>query len=62
MLSQTMLADNDKGGRNLNKISHDTAIDLILKVRDTLGFKLKRVYLDTVGSPEKYKAIIERAL
>jgi hypothetical protein len=32
MLSYTMLADWDKGGRNLNKISHDSAIGLIRKV------------------------------
>jgi ribonuclease H2 subunit A len=62
MLSETMLADWDKGGRNLNKISHDSAIGLIKKVRDELGFKVTRVYLDTVGSPQKYKIIIEQAL
>lgn len=56
-LSNTMLADWDKGGKNLNKISHDTAIDLIKKVI-SIGFKVKRVFLDTVGSPEKYKMII----
>ena len=28
-LSNTMLGDWDKGGKNLNKISHDTAIELI---------------------------------
>lgn len=54
-LSNTMLGDYDKGGKNLNKISHDTAIALIKKVRDELGFKVKRVILDTVGSPDKYK-------
>ena len=57
-----MLGDYDKGGKNLNKISHDTAIALIKKVRDELGFKVKRVILDTVGSPGKYKDIIEKAL
>ena len=51
MLSRTMLADWDKGGRNLNKISHDSAIGLIKLVRDTLGFKIRRVFLDTVGQP-----------
>lgn len=61
-LSQNMLADWDKGGRNLNKISHDSAIMLIKKVRDTLGFTVKRVFLDTVGDPKKYKTIIENAL
>ena len=57
-LSSTMLADWDKGGKNLNKISHDTAIGLIKKIKG-IGFKVKRVYLDTVGDPKKYKAIIE---
>ena len=61
-LSNSMLADWDKGGKNLNKISHDTAINLILKVRDELGFKVKKVMLDTVGSPEKYKIIVQKAL
>ena len=56
-----MLADWDKGGRNLNKISHDSAIGLIKKVMD-LGFIFKRVYLDTVGDPSKYKVIIQKAL
>ena len=60
-LSNTMLADWDKGGKNLNKISHDTAIDLIKKVI-SIGFKVKRVFLDTVGQPQKYKIIIEKAL
>ena len=46
----------------MNKMSHDTAIGLILKIRDTLGFKVKRVYLDTVGDPNKYKKIVEHAL
>jgi hypothetical protein len=44
-----MLGEWDKGGKNLNKISHDSAIGLILKVRDQLGFKIRRVILDTVG-------------
>ena len=57
-----MLADWDKGGKNLNKISHDSAIGLIKKIRDEVGFKVKRVYLDTVGDPKKYKDIISRAL
>ena len=61
MLSQTMLADWDKGGRNLNKISHDSAIGLIQKVRE-LGFKVTRVFLDTVGAPDKYRILVEKAL
>ncbi|KAL6071041.1 Ribonuclease H2 subunit A [Balamuthia mandrillaris] len=39
---------------NLNEISHDTAADLI---RATLnkGIKLKEIYVDTVGTPQKYQ-------
>ena len=47
-LSNTMKAENGRGGKNLNKISHDTAIDLINKVK-ACGINLKRVILDTVG-------------
>lgn len=50
-----------KSGKNLNKISHDTAIGLIEKIRG-IGFKVKRVYLNTVGDPKKYKLIIKNAL
>lgn len=47
-LSNTMLAEFNNGGKNLNRISHDTAIDLINKVKAT-GVRVKRVILDTVG-------------
>ena len=60
-LSNTMLADWDKGGFNLNQISHQTAIDLIKKVIN-LGFTVKRVILDTVGDPKKYKILIQQAI
>ena len=49
-----MMADSNRGGKNLNVISHETAINLIKRVRD-IGFKIKRVFLDTVGAPDKYK-------
>lgn len=48
-LSNCMLADWDKGGMNLDKISYDVAVNLILKVKEQLGFKVKRVVLDMVG-------------
>lgn len=60
-LSNTMLAEQQRGGKNLNKISHDTAIDLIEQVR-RLGFKVKKVILDTVGSPQSYAALIRQRL
>ena len=53
-LSNTMLAELKSGGKNLNNISHDTAIDLINQVKAT-GVRVKRVILDTVGQPESYK-------
>lgn len=52
-----MLADSNKGGKNLNNISHDTAIDLINKVKAT-GVRVRRVILDTVGDPKKYKGLL----
>lgn len=47
-LSNMMLAETKSGGKNLNQISHDTAIDLINKVKKA-GVNVKRVVLDTVG-------------
>ena len=44
-------------GRNLNRISHDSAIGLIGKVLE-LGFKLRSVFVDTVGKPEKYQDLL----
>lgn len=53
-LSNLMLAQNDHGGKNLNNISHDCAIDLINQVKAT-GVRVRKVILDTVGQPYKYK-------
>lgn len=47
-LSNLMLAEPKSGGKNLNKISHDAAIDLINQVK-SMGINVKRVILDTVG-------------
>lgn len=60
-LSNMMLAEQRAGGKNLNTISHDTAIDLINKVR-SMGMKVTKVILDTVGIPNKYKTLIEYRL
>jgi ribonuclease H2 subunit A len=60
-LSNTMLAEFGNGGKNLNKISHDTAIDLINKVI-AQGVRVKKVILDTVGQADKYKQIVMTAL
>ena len=47
-LSNLMLAEPKSGGKNLNKISHDAAIDLINQVK-SMGINVKLVILDTVG-------------
>jgi hypothetical protein len=52
-----MLAEFKRGGKNLNTISHNSAIELINNVR-SLGLKVKKVILDTVGPPESYKALL----
>eukprot|EP00960_Hanusia_phi_P039844 754085-Hanusia_phi.AAC.2 len=40
---------------NLNAISHDSAIGLIRKVL-AANFNLKKVFVDTVGDPERYES------
>ena len=40
---------------NLNALSHDTAEALIRQALAD-GVNLKRVYIDTVGDPERYEA------
>ncbi len=60
-LSNTMLAENHNGGKNLNNISHDTAIDLINQVKAT-GVRVTKVILDTVGQPQSYKELLTRRL
>mmetsp|Transcript_22365 Transcript_22365/g.19867 ORF Transcript_22365/g.19867 Transcript_22365/m.19867 type:complete len:236 (-) Transcript_22365:205-912(-) len=51
---------NDQLGnvRNLNVISHDSAIELIEATLKE-GTKLKSVYVDTVGPPDKYRKKLE---
>ncbi|XP_067935444.1 ribonuclease H2 subunit A-like [Watersipora subatra] len=39
---------------NLNELSHDTAIELIQSVLKK-GVRVKEVYVDTVGDPDKYQ-------
>ncbi|KAK4593379.1 hypothetical protein RGQ29_017474 [Quercus rubra] len=50
-LSAKMLKKNKI---NLNEISHDSAIGLVIRVLN-LGVLLTEVYVDTVGDPEKYR-------
>lgn len=47
-LSNSMLAEHKRGGKNLNTLSYDSAIGLINKVR-ALGINVTKVILDTVG-------------
>lgn len=50
-LSAKMLKKNKI---NLNEISHDSAIGLVVRVLN-MGVLLTEVYVDTVGDPEKYR-------
>eukprot|EP00736_Rhodelphis_marinus_P001266 Rmarinus@m.16701 len=43
---------------NLNAISHDTAIGLIKSYLED-GYNIQKVFVDTVGMPEKYQAKLE---
>ncbi|BBG96841.1 Polynucleotidyl transferase, ribonuclease H-like superfamily protein, partial [Prunus dulcis] len=56
-LFENLKADESIGGLNkinLNEISHDSAIGLIIKVLN-MGVLLTEVYVDTVGDAEKYR-------
>jgi len=44
---------------NLNRISHDTAADLIQRTLDK-GVPLAEVYVDTVGDPAKYELMLSK--
>ncbi len=52
-ISEGMLRKHAK--YNLNAMSHDAAIGLVQQVLD-LGVNLRRLYVDTVGDPERYQA------
>lgn len=61
-LSNAMLCGNGKV--NLNTLSHNAAIDLVLAVMDVDNgrrFKVTEVFVDTVGDPNKYREKLERA-
>lgn len=51
LISNSMLK---RSKYNLNELSHDTAIGLIRRVKDS-GVLVKEIYVDTVGPPEKYE-------
>jgi ribonuclease H2 subunit A len=48
----------DRNKYNLNDISHDTAVGLVRGLIKK-GLKVKEVYVDTVGPPEKYQRKLE---
>lgn len=53
-----MQASDEQAFSNLNKISEQAAFGLIRKVL-ACGVNLKRVYVDTVGNPDKYRQKFE---
>ena len=58
-ISPQVLSNDQLGHiRNLNKISHDAAIALI-EATIKEGTKLKKVFVDTVGPPDKYQQKLE---
>ena len=50
-ISNDMMAENHLGGRNLNRISYDSAFGTLLKVLK-MGFKVDRIICDQVGPPK----------
>lgn len=57
-ISRNML--RDPVPYNLNDMSHDTAMDMIRKVRSA-GVNVNKVIIDTVGIPEAYKRKLDSA-
>ena len=45
---------------NLNAMSHDAAMQMISSALHA-NVKVKKVYVDTVGNPDSYRAKLERA-
>lgn len=60
-LSPQYIADTmySRGGRNLNTISHETAVEIIREATLRAGGKLCGVYIDTVGPPESYQRMLQ---
>lgn len=54
-ISSGMLRVHGKGAYNLNEQAHDTTIDLIKELVKH-NYNISHVYIDTVGTPEKYQA------
>ena len=51
VISNDMKAENHLGGRNLNRMSYDSAFGKLLKVLK-MGFKVQRIICDQVGPPK----------
>jgi len=60
LLSPTFISRSmyKRGKYNLNTMSHDTAIGLV-KGAIAAGVNVSEVYVDTVGPPEKYQAMLQ---
>jgi ribonuclease H2 subunit A len=56
-ISGNMLRKNPK--YNLNEMSHDAAIQMIHSVLEA-GVSIQSCYIDTVGTPESYRAKLNR--
>ena len=59
MISNDMMAENHLGGRNLNRMSYDSAFGMLVKVLK-MGFKVDRIICDQVGPPKTHKGELER--
>ena len=55
-ISSVMLA---RGSGNLNSMSHATARDLVVAVRN-VGLDVRSLYVDTVGNPDHYQQSLQR--
>jgi len=53
-ISNEMMAETHLGGRNLNRLSYDSAFGILLKVLK-MGFKVSRIICDQVGPPKTHE-------
>ena len=53
-ISNDMMAENHLGGRNLNRMSYDSAFSSLLKILK-MGFQVERIICDQVGPPKTHE-------